>query len=69
MLLYASLLIKADQLDEAEVELKKLIALVPQDDSINGPRRRLADIYKRRSQTEQEMQVLTEHLRVFGRRS
>ncbi len=62
MLVHASLLLKADQLDEAEAELSKLVALVPQDDSINGPRRRLAEIYKRRSQTEQEMQVLTEHL-------
>ena len=62
MLLYASLMMKADQLDEAETELKKLIVLVPQDDNINGPRRLLADVYKRRSQTELEIQTLTEHL-------
>ncbi len=62
MLLYASLLIKASQLDEAEMQLKKLISVVPQDDSTNGPRRLLADVYHRRSQTELEMQVLTEHL-------
>ena len=62
ILLYASMLTKADQLDEAEAELKKLIALVPQDDQTNGPRRLLADIYKQREQTEMEMQTLTEHL-------
>ncbi|MBC7967155.1 MAG: hypothetical protein H7Z17_14675, partial [Fuerstia sp.] len=62
LLLHASLLITADQLDEAETELKKLIALVPQDESTNGPRRLLADVYKRRSQSEPEMQTLTEHL-------
>ena len=62
MLLYASLMMKADQLDEAETELKKLIVLVPQDDNINGPRRLLADVYKRRSQIELEIQTLTEHL-------
>jgi len=62
MLLYASLLMKADQLDEAETELKRMIALVPQDDSTNGPRRLLADVYKRRSQTELEIQTLTAHL-------
>ena len=62
MLLYASMLIKANQLDEAESELKKLIALVPQDDHANGPRRLLAEIYKRREHTEMEMQTLSEHL-------
>jgi tetratricopeptide (TPR) repeat protein len=62
MLLHGSLLVNADQLDEAEVELSKLIALVPQDDSTSGPRRRLAEIYRRRSQAEKEIQVLTEHL-------
>ena len=62
LLLHASLLIKADRLDEAETELKKLIALVPQDESTNGPRRLLADVYLRRSQPELEMQTLTEHL-------
>ena len=62
MLLYSSLLIKAGQLDEAETELKKLIELVPQDDSTNGPRRLLADVYQRRSQPELEMQTLTGHL-------
>ena len=62
MLLYTTLLIKSGHLDEAESELKKLIALVPLDDSTNGPRRLLADVYKRRSQPESEMQTLTEHL-------
>ena len=62
MLLYASMLIKADQLDEAQSQLKKLITLVPQDDHTNGPRRLLSDIYKQREQTELEMQTLTEHL-------
>ena len=62
MLLYASLLIKSGQLDEAESELKKLIALVPLDDSTNGPRRLLADVYQSRSLPELEMQTLTEHL-------
>ncbi len=61
-LLYASLLMKIDRLDEAEVVLKKLIEQVPQDDSTNGPRRMLAEIYKRQSQTDLEMQTLTEHL-------
>ncbi len=63
MLRYATLLIEADRLDNAEVELKKLIALVPQDDNTNGPRRLLAEVYKRRGQTELEIQILTEHLR------
>ncbi len=62
MLQYASILIKTGQLEEAETELKKLVALVPQDDSTNGPRRLLADVYQRRSQSEPEMQTLTEHL-------
>lgn len=63
MLLYVTLLIEADRLDDAEVELTKIIALVPQDDNINGPRRLLAEVYNRRSQPELEMQILTEHLR------
>ena len=62
MLLYTTLLIKTGQLDEAETELKKLILLVPQDDNTNGPRRLLADVYQRRSQSELEMQTLAEHL-------
>ena len=62
MRLYAALLIKADRLDEAEAQLKKLIALVPQDDNLDGPRRLLAEVYKQRGQTELEMQILTEHL-------
>ena len=61
-LLSASMLIKADQLDEVETELQKLIALVPQDNSTNGPRRLLADVYRRRSQAVLEIQTLTEHL-------
>ena len=61
-LLYASLLMKAKRLDEAEEVLRKLIEQVPQDDSTNGPRRMLAEIYKRRSQTDLEMQTLTEHM-------
>ena len=62
MLLYTTLLIKTGQLDEAETELKKLIVFVPQDDNTNGPRRLLADVYERRSQSELEMQTLAEHL-------
>jgi tetratricopeptide (TPR) repeat protein len=62
MLLYASMLLKSEQLDEAESQLKKLITLVPQDDRTDGPRRLLAEIYKQREQTELEMQTLTEHL-------
>ena len=61
-LLYASLLLKADRLEEAEAVLKKLIEQVPQEDSTNGPRRLLAEIYKLRNQLEPEMQMLTEHL-------
>ena len=61
-LLYASLLLKADRLEEAEAVLKKLIEQVPQEDSTNGPRRLLAQIYKLRNQLEPEMQMLTEHL-------
>jgi tetratricopeptide (TPR) repeat protein len=63
LLLHASLLIQADRLDEAETELQKLTALVPQDESTNGPRRLLADVYKRRGQSEPEIQTLTEHLK------
>ncbi|MDA1232267.1 MAG: peptidase MA family metallohydrolase, partial [Planctomycetota bacterium] len=62
MLLYASMLIKTEQFDEAEAQLKTLIALVPQNDHTNGPRRILAGLYKHRDQTELEMQILTEHL-------
>lgn len=61
-LLSASMLIKADQLDEVETELQRLIALVPQNNSTNGPRRLLADVYRRRSQAVLEIQTLTEHL-------
>lgn len=63
MLLYAQMLIQAEQFDDAELTLKSLIALVPQDDHVNGPRRLLAEFYKQRAQTEMEMQTLTEHLK------
>jgi len=63
MLLQATLLIKADQLDLAEAKLTKLVSLIPEDDNINGPRRRLVEIYKRRNLSDQEIQVLTEHLK------
>jgi tetratricopeptide (TPR) repeat protein len=62
-LLYASLLIKAEQFDDAESTLKSLITLMPQDDHVNGPRRLLAEIYKQRVQAELEAQTLTEHLK------
>ena len=62
VLLYASMLIKSEQLEEAESQLKKLITLVPQDDHTNGPRKLLAEIYKQREQIEPEMQILSEHL-------
>lgn len=62
LLLHSSLLIKEERLDDAETELKKLIELVPQNSSTNGPRRLLAEVYKQRNQTELEIQVLGEHL-------
>jgi len=62
MLVQASLLIQAGRPDEAEPVLEKLIELVPDDDSTNGPRRLLADIYRNRNQPELEAAMLSEHL-------
>ena len=58
----ASLLIQAGRPDEAEPVLKKMIELVPDNDSTNGPRRLLAEVYRLRNQPELETAVLTEHL-------
>ena len=62
MLVQASLLIQAGKPDEAEPVLKKLIELVPDDDSTNGPRRLLAEVYRSRNQPELEATILSDHL-------
>lgn len=62
MMTQASLLLRDNKLDEAESALKRLIELVPDDDSINGPRRLLADLYRKQNQPEQEATILAEHL-------
>ena len=62
MLSEASLLIKNSQLTEAEVALKRLIEVAPDDDSIDGPRPMLAGVYRRNEQPEQEAAILNEHL-------
>ena len=62
MLTQASLLLQENKLDEAEAALKTLIDMVPADDSINGPRRQLAELYRKRGQTELEATTLAEHL-------
>ena len=58
----ASLLLQDNKQDEAEVALKKLVEQVPGDVSTNGPRRLLADVYRKRGENEQEAAVLAEHL-------
>ena len=58
----ASLLLQDNKLDEAEIALKKLVEQVPGDVSTNGPRRLLADVYRKRGDNEQESAVLAEHL-------
>jgi len=58
----ASLLVESSQLAEAEAALKILIGRAPDDDSLNGPRRMLADVYRRNGQYEQEAAILSEHL-------
>ncbi len=62
MLLQASLLVKESKLVEAEAALKKLVELVPDDNSTNGPRRLLANVYKQIGNAEKEATTLTEHL-------
>ncbi len=63
LLAKAVLLLKDDRLDEAEALLKALAVLVPDDDSLNGPRRLLASLYQKKNQPEQEAAVLEEHLK------
>ena len=58
----ASLLLQENRQEEAEAALKKLVEQVPGDASTNGPRRLLADVYRKRRETEQEAAILTEHL-------
>ena len=58
----ASLLLQENRQEEAEAALKKLVEQVPGDASTNGPRRLLADAYRKRGETEQEAAILTEHL-------
>lgn len=62
LMLQVSLLVKDNKMDEAEAALKKLVDLVPNDDSSSGPRRLLAEIYRKRGQAEQEAAMLTDHL-------
>lgn len=64
MLARASLLVKEQRLDEAEVLLKSMITLIPDDDSTNGPRPILAELYRQQNKPEQEAAVLTEHLQM-----
>lgn len=62
-LFYASLLIKDERLEDAESVLQKLLERIPEDDSLNGPRRLLAEIYKRRQMPSKEIETLSEHLK------
>ncbi len=55
-------LIKADQLDAAEAELRQLIQLYPADPSPQSARRILATVYGRQQRTAEQIAVLTEHL-------
>lgn len=62
LLSQASLLLDAGHLDEAEAALKNLVNRVPDDDSTNGPRRLLAELYRRKGLADQEAATLSEHL-------
>ncbi|MCP4508882.1 MAG: hypothetical protein GY826_21120, partial [Fuerstiella sp.] len=62
----AAALIRTKQLDAAEERLLQLIKLFPEDTSVNGARRILAVIYKRQEKTEQQAELLTEHLQRSG---
>lgn len=63
LLLQASLLMKGNSPDEAEIILKRLVEMVPDDDSTNGPRRLLAEVYRQRGQAAEEVAILTDHLK------
>jgi tetratricopeptide (TPR) repeat protein len=62
LLMQASLMMKEDQNEKAEAVLKKLIELVPENASVNGPRRLLAALYRETNRPEQEAAVLSDHL-------
>ena len=46
----------------AEATLQRAIQLIPEDSSVNGPRRLLADLYQRQNKTTEEAAVLADHL-------
>ncbi len=62
LLMQATLLLQENKLDEAEAALKHLVELVPDDASTNGPRRLLADLFRKQSRPELESATLAEHL-------
>lgn len=62
LLMQATLLLQENKLDEAEAALKHLVELVPDDASTNGPRRRLADLFRKQGRPELEATTLAEHL-------
>ncbi|MFN9719323.1 MAG: tetratricopeptide repeat protein, partial [Planctomycetota bacterium] len=62
MLMKAGLLLGNAQWNDAEVLLRSLIALAPDDDSLNGPRRLLASLYQKTNQPDLEAATLEEHL-------
>ena len=61
-MLLAVQLMEQNQLEKAESILKVLVEKVPDDVSVNGPRRMLAKIYQIQQNTTAESEVLSEHL-------
>ncbi|MCA9059070.1 MAG: hypothetical protein KDA85_11240, partial [Planctomycetaceae bacterium] len=58
----AEQLIRDERLDEAVALLRHLAELIPQDNSLSGPRRTLASVYRRQEQTDKELRLLREHV-------
>ncbi|MCA9061592.1 MAG: tetratricopeptide repeat protein [Planctomycetaceae bacterium] len=50
------------KLEEATILLQHLTELIPEDNSLNGPRRTLATLCRRMERTEQELQLLNQHV-------
>jgi Flp pilus assembly protein TadD len=61
-MLLASRLIAEEQLPEAEEQLRRLVQLVPEQQSDGSPRTLLAAIHRRQQRFEDERKVLTEHV-------
>lgn len=54
--------LQAGETTQAEALLQQLVQLVPEDGSLNGPRRLLAELYQTTGQADQETQILQDHL-------